>query len=367
MNDDAGDLQESPELACAAILQKLGKESGHLANVSVNEDQPIDDGDVLRALRSFLLSDLTYRAQHVSEDALNALLVQYCVSSDIRQAIPTPRTSVKEPQPQMTILLLVAKPNELIGARAALDLLDIDPTFISDYPIWQRPLSDSDDDAGVVLSMIADQGPETAINACQTLIRHFKASVAVLCGTTAGMREKTEIGDVLVAHTVVNSEPARLELEGALPRHRDYTIPDSHWRRFAYFMSEPKRWWVDLPPALERLSDEHRPRLLPDAWRPSVQDVHLQSRPKLVADGSLPLARVTVDERVRGSEMEAAGFCNACESLGVRWWVMKGVSDFGDPDSKDASVSGEPNRKIWQFPATVASVVLATTFLRTLR
>lgn len=61
--------------------------------------------------------------------------------------------------------------------------------------------------------------------------------------------------------------------------------------------------------------------------------------------------------------MEGAGFCVACQESGAAWWIIKGVSDFGDAESKDGLPGEQKDRKLWQFPATVASVSFAKAFI----
>src|SRR3972149_3247530 len=114
-------------------------------------------------------------------------------------------------------LKLVAKPNELIAARAALALHDRAPVFVDKYPTWTLGADGALGEATLVLAMIGDQGPELAQNACRTLIPWFSVGTAVLCGTTAGVEGKTELGEVLCAKVIINPEPSRLEKDRVLP------------------------------------------------------------------------------------------------------------------------------------------------------
>jgi len=354
MSPDHLRLTEEGRPACIGILTRLKQAAQGTPPGTLSPE------DITVARRRFLLADLTHKSITLSLEDIHALLVRYLVQPDVQTAIMSGRQPATPSVQRERVLFLVAKQTEIIAARAVLGVQEVEPIFVENYPTWLVP-AEAADQREIVLSMIGDQGPETASNACQTLIPRFEVGQAALCGMTAGMRERTNLGDVLCAKTVINPEGARLEPGIRLPRHRNYTVPDADWRKMAFFLSERERWWAGLSDSLVRLANDV-PQGIDPSWAPMAREVVALSRPLLLADGSLPETRLTIDERVRASEMEAAGFCSACESRGVRWWVFKGVSDFGDPESKDVPDVPESQRKAWQFPATAASVVFARNF-----
>jgi nucleoside phosphorylase len=314
--------------------------------------------------RAFLLADFAYKARDVSPEELRGLAYSQFVSSDVQEVITTIATQRLVDGMARKVLILVAKPNELVAARAALDLQSVQPLVIHGYRVWHSTIGSGEEVTPVLLSMIGDQGPNLAANACHALIPHFGVNVAILCGTAAGVRGKTALGDVITAQVVKDIAGSRLELAGELPRYRDYGIPDLRWRELAYFLALEDKWWIDLGEATTRLPSTKVPKQVTASWKPDLHDAMMLSKPVLRADGGLPSMRQSIDERVRGAEMEASGFCSACEALQAQWWVFKGVSDFGDPNTKDKKPRGETNRKVWQFPATVASIVFALNFVR---
>jgi nucleoside phosphorylase len=311
-----------------------------------------------------ILDDLAFKAKLLPADVVAHHFALAFSPDRVKHLVAKPLSRENTTVANNSWLILVAKPNELRVARRVLGVLKQKPIEIDSYPVWQVEEEVEGRIRRIALALIGDQGPGLAQDACRTLLPHIGCGSAILCGMAGGLRGKTRRGDVLVVKEVIDPTPVRREKGADLPRADHFVMPDALWRRMSYFLSETELHWSALSQALSELPPDERPEQLADDWKPSAIQADVLSRNVLVADGSLPEEREDIDEEIRGTEMEAAGVCRACESLRVEWWVMKGVADFGDPDSKDPEVADPIQRKIWQFPATLASVVFALAFIR---
>jgi len=355
-------LRESAASACSSILSHLSLKAGDrlltpIFGSSTNEEEM---ATVLVSRRAMLIADLRDKKRHLAAGALLTLLARTFTPQDILEVAEMG----VEPDEREGWLVLVTTPNELRAARAALMISNERPITVNEYPTWDLSQTHLQLPSRVILAMTGEKGPIVTMNACNYLLDHFRVRAAILCGTAAGVADKANLGDVLCARVVTDTTPERREAGQALPRPDYARIPDDKWRRLALFMSDTRIHWSGLGAALSQLSGDDRPAALEQFSRPSVHPCTILSRPLLIADGSLPSTLLTVSEEVRGAEMEALGFAKACEGKKVDWWVFKGVSDFGDPTSKDGLGGDRNERKKWQFPATVASVVFAMAFIR---
>lgn len=364
-------LREDASLACRAILEALGGHSD-LPNGSTRENldgnsRSSVDVVVQNARRQLLIDDLSYKARDLTLGELDSALVRYCVPADVHAVREKRKGMLKADDAGRRVLFLITTPNEVMAARAVFAIEKKDkPVSFEGYKTWTFTLGEAVTASTGVLAVIGVRGAEAAQNACRTLVAQFDATAVVLCGMTAGVRGKTNLGDVLSARVVINPEPERREKGAVLPRPREYSVPDPRWREMTYFLSDPAEWWDGLKPALERLKREQLPTEVKENWTPNAIEAYLLSQSALLADGSLPATRQLIDERIRGSEMEAAGVCSACDEMRIPWWIIKAVADFGDAESKDAPDFAHLDRKAWQFPATIASLVFARNFVRSL-
>ncbi|MBI5674420.1 MAG: hypothetical protein HZC48_01165 [Nitrospirae bacterium] len=182
-------------------------------------------------------------------------------------------------------------------------------------------------------------------------------------GMGAGLEDKVNLGDVVVATTVWDISSRRLEPDGPKKRPDPFKLGPVLSRHIEYFDPEQLRWKELLHSCMPRLAMYSEIPKVEPSWTPSFHSNNILSGPDLVADGSIKSLIYEYDEKARLYEMEASGFASTCDELGVLWLVFKGISDFGDPNSKDTLNGDIKLRKIWQPLASLSAATAAIKFL----
>jgi nucleoside phosphorylase len=179
------------------------------------------------------------------------------------------------------------------------------------------------------------------------MISDINPDFAILLGIAAGYREKTKIGQVVLAEKVVHYEPAAV-VPGAdgpqLEPRPDMSNLDIGVLQMLTAYSADKQ-------AVTRISDKGDfPRLdsLPSeftqdpAVRKNIADEPLMnfaavaSGEKLLRDAGKIKSIRQLHGRIEAVEMEAAGFAEACDQDRLPYLVIRGVSDFGDEFKDDS-------------------------------
>ena len=191
------------------------------------------------------------------------------------------------------------------------------------------------------------------------LLHNLHPKAAFLVGTAAGVRGKTELGDVVVAEEVWAPDFAIVREDGDIPRPRTYRPPALMYTRLSTFGADGRDWPAQVAQELVALADrEDRSR---DYELPADFESIVAARPishrlgvvfagsRLIEDGSLVGLRASYHGRLLAAEMEGAGFAAALTELEFpRWLVVRGICDFGEPDRV----------KDWQYAATYAAATL---------
>lgn len=215
----------------------------------------------------------------------------------------------------------------------------------------------------------------------KVLDRH-KPLLVLMTGISAGLRGSLAIGDVVGALGVADQSTVAALPHGNIgPRtwveRRPYvvsqmcaasTVPTKKWHELfgqlyrapppspatgllSYGMLEGIRPWVS-----KRLPKGGYPGVVSDkmrslaqhlfgefvtdsvATKPKFKEAVINSDNVLLRDGTgLAEARERHHQQILVGEMEAAGLLQACDgrSPSTPWWVIRGVSDFGDPIKGD--------------------------------
>ena len=218
----------------------------------------------------------------------------------------------------------------------------------------------------LILSMVGEDRQVNAALAVRAFFDQFDVDLFILLGVAAGLQTHTNLGDVVCATSVVDVEGGRLEKLRPLfrPVHANIT---KHLKRDLEHFDPYRVGWADALTKGVAAFDRSRYDI-PTAtakWRPKFSTAHLASGEKLIVDDSLPDTRVAFGEQIRAREMEAAGFCSACEDIPRPWMVFRGVADFGTAESKDQPTKDGEDRKAWQAPAALAAATACRLFLTT--
>lgn len=278
-------------------------------------------------------------------DALRGDWFQETVTSSASERVPT----------RVDLALVVPKPVE---QKAALAVIGLPPTgqlrlrgrLIREFDMPSRRSSET---IRVVLLMIGRERNVPSCNATRTLLQAYRPTLCLLVGMAAGVRSRTSLGEVVIASSIVDYEGRRIEQRRSRRRPEEYRISPALEDVVAQFVASDENWRAD---AMQRLGQVHPSYLEAqdaEAFRAAVGTGVIVSGEGLVARGGfIESFRTSLHERTRALEMEGSGFAQACREEGAEWLVVRGIADFGDPESKDA-VQDTSSRKKWQLPAAV--------------
>ena len=226
---------------------------------------------------------------------------------------------------------------------AILKTFDINPSkkedeLIQNNRYWFSSIQTSKNNKELTIA-ITSTGVSGNINsneATNDLIRNYKPGFLIFVGIAAGLQGKVELSDVVVSEKIIGYETGRLTPDGLEIRPQTEHPPQHILQDVRFFKQQVDLdIWIDLYNKLQKtLSQEQQP---PENSL-SIPNMHLgsiASGEKLFADGSIKEIRKRYDEKIRCGEMEGIGFAVACENNNVPWIVVRGISDFGNPLTKD--------------------------------
>jgi nucleoside phosphorylase len=309
--------------------------------------------------RAILLRDLAFTCAGLSLEArLNfaltaALAVVEPTTASILHGIAKGDVSRRQ---DLSVGFVTILPTELKAARGVLGLAQQDPTSVSDgfrYWVGELPQTLEGTARKFVLTMVGAPRNVNCAAACAALFRKYRLDLCILIGIGAGIRDRCAIGDVVASEAVIDYEGARLEPGRVRARPHGLTLSPRLRRHLAHF-EEEDHWRSGIAQLLANQEGA-------TGWQPKLQSGVVLSGEKLVADGSLEVMRSEFHERTRALDQESSGFAQACEEAGVPWIVFRAISDFGDPQTKDAE-PGTRDRKQSQLPAAMVAAVCALQF-----
>lgn len=286
--------------------------------------------------------------------------------SSVVTPFPNPRApSQTEAPTQPNVGLITAIPEEFAAVRALLDApaehyVDGDPAL---YVLGSLPSRDPTRNHHTVLTLLGATATNAAASGCTNLVRSFPSTIAVIMvGIAAGIpnpyrpQRHVRLGDIVVAtHGLIDYDHIRAAADGVQPR-RPFPLPSTRLVRCANMLkadelsgSRPWEQWLGAG----------RPRNLTGYGRPPhhtdvLQDHggyrlqhpnrnvsgHRKGYPKVhygaigSADRSLYDA-ATRDQLAQrhgflAVEMEGAGIGSSTFLNNLEWFVIRGISDYGD-------------------------------------
>lgn len=186
-------------------------------------------------------------------------------------------------------------------------------------------------------------GNDAAALIAERLISQWSPKAIFLVGISAGRRGKCKIGDVVTPRVIVDDTEGVAEAKARLKRTQIFPPPHAMIQQLMDFrLDECRDEWVErlmskriapAPPAGSEVEySEHV------AAEPSHIDAAIYSSDTLLRDPEI-LERESIEthQQIKIGEMEAAGFGHACNQRDVPtpWFVVRGVSDFGDEFKSD--------------------------------
>lgn len=278
-----------------------------------------------------------------------------------------------------TIGLITAIPEEFVAMRALLDepAEHIATGDLSHYVLGTMPSREAGRRHGIVLTLLAATANNAAASGCVNLMNSFPSvSVVIMVGTAAGIPnphrpdQHVRLGDIVVASYGLVDYDHVQAIDGNMEQRRPFPLPSARLVHCADLLKADElrghRCWEQW------LDQSQHPDLVGYGRPPDTTDVlydssgyrlrhpprnvsgHRRGFPKVhygligSADRSLRDA-VMRDElagkhRVLALEMEGSGIGNATFLNGREWFVVRGISDYGDryrtePWRKYASLS----------------------------
>jgi nucleoside phosphorylase len=254
----------------------------------------------------------------------------------------------RPPREPIDIGILTVIPPELDAARNALALSEYDKAGLNDT-IYLRGIVRSvrrGCDYTVVLAGIGTAGNLSAAALAAQMIERYHPRVVLLMGIAAGMRGKVRIGEVVLSERVVAYEQAAL-VAGEGGTRQVQPRPDI--TRASHGLLQDALHYQPDPRRLVKIFECIRGTFPPaaagkeDVWRQHVassiecrKQVTIASGEKLLRDPSKLLEVRGLHGKVEVGEMEAAGVVEACLQTNTPWFVIRGISDFGDELKNDA-------------------------------
>jgi nucleoside phosphorylase len=185
----------------------------------------------------------------------------------------------------------------------------------------------------IVITSIGTSGNIDSATATNILIQHYHPDLLILTGICAGIEGKVDLCDVVASEEVIGYEIGRLTSAGLEQRPRAEVPPNQILQDLRFFQKEND--WFDLFSKLQATLNENQLPMEQNRNKPKSCLGIIASGEKLFADGSLNEIRKAFHERIRAGEMESIGFSSVCNQFEIPWIVVKGISDFGNPLTKD--------------------------------
>ncbi len=314
-------IREDAEQACRSLAYLIGQESDQHMKKLLFQDLVAKTASLRPEAKLRYLAEAlaVYSPQYVQE------LVR-----PIMRELPSRKSRAD------VAIVTIIKP-ELIAVKTALGipLNHRENREVNGLRYWEcdRPSASGQDVLQVVVTMVGEARTLPCAIACERLFNTYDVGLCLLVGIAAGLRGKTELGDVIAATLVLDYEGQRLELDGAKQRPISYVPNPGISRDLQNFEPSEHNWPGALAMLLRHLKETHEVPELPEDWSPGYHHpAVVLAGEKLLADGSLPAMRETHHDKVRAAETEGSGFARACGEHSIPWLVFRGVSDFGDPD-----------------------------------
>ncbi|WP_377747908.1 5'-methylthioadenosine/S-adenosylhomocysteine nucleosidase family protein [Couchioplanes azureus] len=241
--------------------------------------------------------------------------------------------------------IVTALPEEFAAASVLLDDARSPSTIAGDraqYVLGTMPSRDEQRPHEVVLTL-GDTGNTAAAESCANLIRSFPSvDTVIMCGIACGVpvpdrpERHVKLGDIAVATWGIADYDHVIERDDGRQPRQPFPLPSPLLVRLARYLEAveirgDRPWEPHIDRALTAIPAFARPDPSP-AGRPQARHGVIGS-----ADRSLRSARVRDElaaaHQLIAMEMEGKGIGSAGFAGGLEWFVVRGISDYGDADT----------------------------------
>jgi len=248
------------------------------------------------------------------------------------------------------IAFLIPKADELAAFEWAMNvkLSRSAGTLPRGNPYYELRIPTAESSGGHDLSaavvFLDDQTNSVSASVTEQVLAKLDPTLLVLVGTAAGRPDKTDICSVIVASLVIDAAEWRLDSRQH-PRVRHHELPDAiriDTDRFLEGRFDKASWLERLGAIPSSLCGHASPKSLIGAGASVSTGVIASSNYLHVRPGSVRTSSLrklwSVDDRIKCIDMESGGFGLVCKRSPRRQWlVIRGISDFGTPESKSES------------------------------
>ncbi|MGN9910375.1 5'-methylthioadenosine/S-adenosylhomocysteine nucleosidase family protein [Phytohabitans sp. LJ34] len=244
----------------------------------------------------------------------------------------SPAEARKGPRPEFGIV--TALPEEFAATRALLDDAAA-PRGVrddrADYVLGTLPSRDPKRPHRVVLTMLGETGNNAAAESCANLARSFgSVSTVVMSGIACGVPQRVSLGDIVVSTWgLVEYDHVEETVDGPVPR-RPFPRPSSLLTHRAKYLQaneiggeRPWEHWLDV--AERRIPAYARPT----QGQPAVRYGYIGSANRSLRDARVR-DRIAEAHDLLAIEMEGSGIGSAGFANGLEWFVVRGISDYGE-------------------------------------
>ncbi len=332
------------------------------------------------AYRNFLLSELFHKLNDLDKQERSNLLYETSAAllnfeksgifpklelfqSDQENSVKNDTSSSIS---KCEILLLAIIPQELRALLMVFGRLNDRPDEVyKGYYLWYCEIEIPDQsNKSVAISAIGEPGNISCAYVTQALAEHCKPQQIGLVGIGAGVKDKTNVVDVVFANSVHYYEMKRRETYIPIPifgrlgtffvteKVRPIQPGQNSKMISALTLFQTQKMHKEANYLFKRIGKSYSVNV---DFNPAFHPGTIACGEKLLADGSLNYMRKKHDDKIRAGDMESYGFVNTCIQHNINWFVMRGISDTGDKNKS--------NNDKYHMPASLVAACFAKMFL----
>lgn len=234
-------------------------------------------------------------------------------------------------------IITVLRDFELPAVKRAFGIYPKSPSKqVGDREYWFAKIGSEESTMNIAITVTDTQGNDNARTVTGNLIEWLNPKIVMLIGIAAGVKDKVSRGDIVVSNAVYFYEPAKLTQNRKQPRPRVASASDSLLRHFRTFSDRaPYSGWHEAFHIAEgKLKSEGLSN--PSEYiHPTPHIGLIASGEKIFADSGLKEMQRVEHGDICAGETEGWGFAQAAEEAQKDWIVIRGISDFGDPETKE--------------------------------
>lgn len=221
------------------------------------------------------------------------------------------------------VVIIVAVPNELDGVFRAFQLEKNTPrnTDLLDHYRFGYDKFEKDG-LQIVLLIQPGMGMTHSASLCTRALLAFKPKLIAMVGICAGRKEKTALGDIVIASSVFDFTAGKKYIDRFGPRPQSQPIDTA----ISEFISTTVLGNHEM---LGKILDGYNgtaPKHIDIHFKPMASGTAVVDDPK-VMDGA-----VAIQDDLVAIDMEAYALATAANILRAKWLVIKSVQDFADGD-----------------------------------